>query len=252
MSDIDRRRFIRQAGVASAAAGAVWAAPTVLGTSTAFADTSPGTCPPSESLAFVPGAPNPGGSEWPTGDGNGVSANPGGNNGWVFTQAGLAGTDALGVFTSYHPGPVPQFVVERNPSTSNIGGAQVTYTHTLGPFWDQTTYTFASQIYSVRTNQYTQLLRVQILDAGGNPVQVLGQYRTDTTNVAGTWTPLTHASWGNYTWTFHPAVSATYQFQFQFIFSTGGAYVNGNNTQGGTGNGVGDDIAVSAPTVACH
>lgn len=243
--------------VASGALGAAWVAPSVLGSSSAFAATSPSTCPPDTSLAFVAGKANgPGG--YPTGNGNGVSGNATNNNGWEFTQANMTGTDALGVFAAYHAPPpnVPQFVVERNPSTTNIGTAKVTYTHTLGPLATTTTYTFSSQIIGVKTNQYTELLDVQILDASNNVVATLGRYRTDsstTTNNA-TYTLLPSsgtpqnpiAIWTPYSWTFTPGTAGTYKIRFSFTFTAAGS---GANTGGN--NGVGDDIAITAPTVAC-
>jgi hypothetical protein len=46
-SSIDRRRFLQQAGVAAGATGAIWAAPSIIGSSTAFAiGSNPALCPP--------------------------------------------------------------------------------------------------------------------------------------------------------------------------------------------------------------
>lgn len=250
MSEIDRRRFLQTGAVASGALGAAWVAPSVLGSSSAFAATSPSTCPSDTSLAFVAGKANgPGG--YPTGNGNGISATAASNNGWTFAQASMTGNDALGVFANYHAPPpgVPQFVVERNPSTSNISGATVTYTHTLGPLATTTTYTFTSQIYSVLTNQYTQLLDVQILNAAGTTVvATLGRYRTDSSSTANNaaYSLLAANTWSTKTWTLNPNTAATYQIRFQFTFTAAGQSANT-----GTNNGVGDDIAITAPTVAC-
>lgn len=246
MIDIDRRRFLRQAGVASAVAGAAWVAPTVSGSTNAFAATSPGTCPSSDDIAFVPGISGSTGGTGNVGNGYGVSSNPADNNGWVFTAAGMTGGDGLGVFSDFYTqvGTLPpQFAVQRNPATNNIGAAKVTYTHGLGPLSTATTYTFSSQIFSVNSNQYTQLLRVLILDTNSNVVETLGQYRTDTTNASGSWTLLTNNTWVPYTWTFHPADAATYQISFEFTFTTGGSF--------GGSNRVGDDIAVTSPAVSC-
>lgn len=252
---VNRRELLTRAAAAGAVTGAAWVTPSVLGSAAVFAAASPHTCPSDESLAFVAGKPTVNPPGWPSGYGNGVDGNPANNNGWVFTEAGLDGDDALGVFTGYHPGPVPQFVVERNPRNTgtqnnpNVSGALVTYTHTLGPLWDATTYTFTSDIYSVDTNYYPQLLDVQILDSSDNVVATLGRYRTDPTPANnGTHTMLTPDTWTTYSWTFNPATDGTYQIRFRFTFTnfaTGGSNNNASNAR------VGDDIAVTAPTVTC-
>lgn len=241
-SDVDRRRFLQTTGVAAAATGAAWVAPSVLGTSSAFAAGS--NCPQNSTLAFVSGMTV---TPYPTGNGNGISGTPANNNGWAFAQANMTGTDALGVFANYHAPPpnVPQFVVERNPNTGSLSGASVTYTHALGTLSSTTTYTFSSQTFSVKTNQYTQLLQVQILNAGGTVVSTLGSYRTDSSNSHDSYSLLS-TSWTTQTWNFKPSSTATYQFRFTFTFDTPGT---GADTGGN--NGVGDDIAVTAPTVTC-
>lgn len=249
MNSIDRRSFLQKAGLASAGAGAVWVAPSVLGSTSAFAASSPATCPTNASLAFVAGKATTSPPGWPTGDGNGINTNAVANNGWAFTAASMSGDHALGVFAGYHAPPpnVPQFVVERNPSTTNISSAKVTYTHTLGPLSTTTAYTFSSQIFSVLTNQYTQLLDVQILNSAGTVVATLGRYRTDSSTPANNSAyTLLPSAWTTYSWNFTPATAGTYQFRFSFAFTTAGSGANtGNN------NGAGDDIAVTAPTVVC-
>ena len=245
--NLDRRQLIKSAAAAGAATGAVWVAPSVLGSSSAFAASSPGTCPSDVSLAFVAGKTV---TPYPTGNGNGIDSNSANNNGWVVTQTRMSGTDALGVFTNYHAPPpnVPQFVVEKNPNTSYISTANVTYTHSLGPLSTATTYTFTSQIFSVDSNQYTQLLDVQILNSGGTVVATLGRYRTDSSTATNNtnYSLLSASTWGSYGWTFHPGTAGVYQIRFLFSFTAAGT---GANT--GSNNGVGDDIAITAPTVTC-
>lgn len=238
---------MQKAGMATAATGAVWAAPSVLGSSLAFAGAS--CIPPSATfMSFVSGAATPGSGTNNNGNGSGVNkTTPSSNNDWTFTAAGMTGSDKLGVFSGYGPAP-DRFVVERNPG-STLGSAKVTYTHSLGTLTAGRTYTFSFNTYIRTVNQYDEVMAVKILKSPSTPVMTA----TYTTQTSGTF-PTGYIPLGsdgtNTTWTMVYTVptggTGTYSFQYVFTFTNLTPVVPPL-----TANGVADDIGVTAPTVTC-
>ncbi len=228
MVTVDRRQFLKRAGVAGAGAGAVWVAPSVLGTDAAWAAAS-GPCGTLPNLNMVT---------------PGTSTTPANNNGWIYSATNMVttGTDALGVVTNWYALPLG-FVVERNPVTPTVTNALVTYTHPLGTLVGGRTYTFSYSTLARTVNEYTQNMKVLIINTATSAVvATLAIYTTSTTPVAGeiqlpddmlqSQTPVSFTA---------PAGGGTYSLQFNFTFLLPGV---------GT-NGVGDDIGVSPPTITC-
>lgn len=238
MTQVDRRAFLQKAGIAGAATAGIWAAPSVLGSHFVAAAGS-GPCGTLPSLAFVPGikvkqkTDNTGNG----GNGAGVSSTASANNNWIFTASHMTGSDLLGVFSNYGDSQ-DRFVVERNPAVPLVG-PWVTYAHTLGSLFGGNTYSFAFSTYNRDVNQYTELMAVQVVK--GTVVTTLATY---TTGGAGSGqTALTpDGAVQNWTVSFTPpAGGGIYTFQYVFSF-----------TDPSSGNGVGDDIGVTAPVISCH
>jgi hypothetical protein len=220
VADIDRRRFIRRSGLAAAAGGAAWVAPSILDLDVAYAVAS-APCGAAPNTAFViPG----------------TSSVPANNNGWAFQATNLTTSGGgLGVAASWYS-LTNGFVVERDPMTP-VTSASVTYQKSLGHLVGGRTYTFTYQIEARTVNQYTQKLQITLVPAIGSPT-VLATYATAATAGATTLPDMTLQTFST---TFvPPAGGGTYQVVYTFTF-----------INVATGNGAGDDIGVTAPVVTC-
>ncbi len=221
MSTIDRRKFLTRTGGTAAVAGVAWVAPSILGTSVAWAS---GTCPDTGIQPFPTTAPTTN------------------SNGWNRTiTAGtfeptnpFTGTHGyLGIKPNYN-GIQPAFVCENDPTALAGGVATVTYATTFAATAGQT-YQFTFSSFSVTANPVPQYFRL-IVDN-----QVLMQGNTDGGSGGG------KSFTGAQTWTapnvlaYAPATSGTKTFVFEFSLKTA-------RTSGST---AGDDIGVSQPTVIC-
>ena len=226
---VDRRQFIQRAGVASAAvAGTAWVAPVVLDTNTAWAV---GSCPaPTMGLGTTTGA-----------------------NGWVLTAAGMVSNTAgagnsgnggwLGVTQYPTTGTTNRMTVERDPITSALAGAIVTYDLAVA-LTSGNHYVFSYSTYVRNVNQYTQHLAVQVGTGGTGASFVLSStlatYATQTT--AGQTLLGPDQAVQTFTSTFVAPSTGTFIFRYRFTFGT----ENENSA-----NGVADDIGVTGPTVTC-
>lgn len=223
MSTIDRRKFLTRTGGTAAVAGAAWVAPSIVGTSVAWAA---GTCPgpPLNSFPTSNGATNSNGWQRTITAGTFETGNP------------FSGTHGfLGIKPNYN-GVAPAFVCENDPSALTGGVATVTYSTTFTATAGQT-YQFSFNSFSITANPVTQSFRL-LVDG-----QVLLQGDTDGGSGGG------KSFAGAQTWTtpnvltYAPATSGTKSFVFEFSLKTAR-----------TGDGkttAGDDIGVSVPSVTC-
>jgi hypothetical protein len=223
MSSVDRRQFLKRAGVAGAGAGAVWVAPSVLELDAAWAAPS-GPCATLPSLTMVT---------------PGTSASPASNNGWIYSATGMGGGGGLGVENGWY-GQSTRFVVEANPNQP-VTSALVTYTHPLGALAGGRTYRFSYQTYARTINQYPQVLTVQIVNTTtGAVVANVGTYATKTGVTGATLlADSTNQSQTGTNWTV-PAGGGSYSLQYQFTF-----------LDAASGNLVADDIGDTAPFTFC-
>ena len=225
---LDRRRFLRRAGVASGAAGALWVTPSVVGLDTTWAASGP--CGALPDLSFVAGGTlaNP----------TGVDPNPANNNGWTYAATGMKAAGApgaLGVMASW--GALSDtFVVERDPLAPTTS-AQVTYSHSLGTLVAGRTYTFHFSIWDRRVNQYTQELQVEVISPTAT-VTTIASYATGNPPAV---TQLVDATTSNVAPTFTPPTGGVYTLEFVFTFPFSAAPLNAT----------GDDIGITAPVVTC-
>ena len=165
---LDRRRFLRRAGVASGAAGALWVTPSVVGLDTTLGRVRPvrGAARPVVRGRRHPGQPHrcrsqPGQQQRldlrrHRHEGRGGARRPRGHG----QLGGLSDT----------------FVVERDPLAPTTA-AQVTYSHSLGTLVAGRTYTFNFSIWDRRVNQYTQELQVEVISPTAT-VTTIASYAT--------------------------------------------------------------------------
>lgn len=114
-SGLERRQFIQRAGVGAAVAGGAWVAPSIIGTSVAFAagsNTEPTVPPTTDPANLLCGV-----IDWPEASVNNP-ANVGSNITFPITSTGTSGVSLLSVNGSTAR-PLPAVVAGTNPPSAN-------------------------------------------------------------------------------------------------------------------------------------